>query len=99
MKSYNPKSPLSLVDVHLIEGGVYYLDFPIRKMVYHGKENFLLTFRNNGTVLKNNMSAVMTISLCGFISYFGTLMRSSVTDIVFFLGFLLLEKICPSPIW
>ena len=63
VQSYNPKSPISIGDVHLIEGGVYFLDFPVRNMVDHGKEKFLLRVRKNGIMLTNNISSVMTISL------------------------------------
>ena len=40
VNSYNTKSLLSIVDVHLIEGGVDCLRFPVRKMVYRSKEMF-----------------------------------------------------------
>ena len=40
VQSYNPKSQISIVYVHLIEGSTYCLDFPVRKMVYHGKVFF-----------------------------------------------------------
>ena len=63
MQSYNPKSPISIVYVHLIEGIVRCLDFPVLKMVYHGKSNFMLRVRKNGIVLTKNISAVLTISL------------------------------------
>ena len=37
LQIHNHKSPLSVVYVHVIEGGVYCFEFPVRNMVYHGK--------------------------------------------------------------
>ena len=61
VKSYNPKYLLSIVYVHLIEGVVHCLDFPIRYMVYHGKSFFSDKGQEEWYFLTNNMSAVMTI--------------------------------------
>ena len=63
MKSDNPKSLLSIVDVHLIEGGVDCLDFPVRKIVYHGKYVFLLRVKKNVNTSTKKMFSVITISL------------------------------------
>ena len=40
LQSYNPKSLILVIDLHIIEGGVDFLIFTVFMMVYHVGANF-----------------------------------------------------------
>ena len=84
-QSYDPKSPLSIVDIHIIECGIYCLIFPIRKMLYHGKADFSAKGREEWYCVHKEYVCCHDDIPVKFHLTFGTWMRSSVTGVVLFL--------------